>query len=147
MASWFRRTGSEVLGWSLVAIGIALLVLPGPGTIVLVAGVALLAPHYTWAQRILDPLHERAVEAGKKGVSTHLRVMMSLAGVVWLAGLGVLWLASPPIPVFAVRIWGIGFDVGPEWPGGHAVGVGLLTSGIAGAILLGYSVYRWSPRR
>ncbi len=42
MKGWFRRTGSEVLGWSLVALGGALLVLPGPGALVLVAGVALL---------------------------------------------------------------------------------------------------------
>ena len=58
MASWFQRTGSEVLGWILVVVGLALLILPGPGMLALVAGVALLAPHYAWARRILDPLHE-----------------------------------------------------------------------------------------
>lgn len=147
MASWFRRTGSEVLGWTLVAVGIALLVLPGPGAIILVAGVALLAPHYTWAQRILDPLHERAVEAGQRSVSTRSRVILSLVGVLWLTSLGVIWLASPTIPEFNLRMWSFEFDIGPELPGGHAVGVGLLTSGIAAGLLLGYSVYRWSPRR
>ena len=60
MTSWFRRTGSEVLGWSLVVLGLALLVLPGPGILALVAGVALLAPHYEWARRIIDPLHDHA---------------------------------------------------------------------------------------
>src|SRR5690349_12526924 len=120
MTSWFRRTGSEVLGWVLVALGIALLVLPGPGALILVAGVALLAPHYTWAQRILDPLHERAVEAGKKSVSTRLRVLMGLAGVVWLTGLGVIWLTAPTIPEFHLRMWNLWLDIGPQLPGGHA---------------------------
>src|SRR5215216_3573582 len=98
MPSWFRRTGSEVLGWVLVAVGIALLVLPGPGLLALVAGTALLAPHYHWARRILDPLHDYAVEAAQKSVETKARVLVSVAGVLWLLLVGIVWLLSPPIP-------------------------------------------------
>jgi hypothetical protein len=141
MASWFQRTGSEVLGWILVVVGLALLVLPGPGMLALVAGVALLAPHYAWARRILDPLHDRAVEAAKHGVSTKSRVLVGAAGVVWLLGIGVVWLLSPPIPEFSV--WG--WDIGPQLPGGSAAGIGLIASGIAGGALLAYSVIRWFP--
>ena len=141
MASWFQRTGSEVLGWTLVVIGLALLVLPGPGMLALVAGVALLAPHYSWARRILDPLHEHAVEAAKQGVSTKGRVLVGVAGVVWILGLGAVWLLSPPIPVFSLWNW----DIGPRLPGGRAAGIGLLASGVAGAALLAYSVKRWYP--
>ena len=141
MQSWFRRTGSEVLGWLLVAAGIALVPLPGPGMIVLVTGVALLAPHYEWARRILDPLHERAVKGAKRSVATPLRVLTSAAGVLWLVGLGVLWLSSPTFPPFTVAGW----MVGPRLPGGHAVGIGLVTSGAAAALLLAYSVKRWYP--
>lgn len=141
MASWFQRTGSEVLGWTLVLLGLALLVLPGPGMLALVAGVALLAPHYAWARRILDPLHDRAVEAAKQGVSTKSRVLAGVASVVWLLGLGLAWLLAPPIPEFSV--WG--WDVGPGLPGGRAAGFGLISSGIAGGALLAYSVMRWFP--
>ena len=141
MTSWFRRTGSEVLGWSLVVLGLALLVLPGPGILALVAGVALLAPHYEWARRILDPLHDHAVEAAKQGVSTRGRVLVGAASVLWIMGLGVVWLISPPIPEFSL----LGWDIGPRLPGGSAAGVGLLASGIAGGALLAYSVKRWYP--
>jgi hypothetical protein len=141
MLRWFRRTGSEVLGWVLVAIGLALLVLPGPGLLALVAGVAVLAQHYHWARRILDPLHDHAVEAAKDGVSTKARVMVGVAGVLWLIALGVVWLISPPIPEFAV--WG--WEVGPRLPGGSATGIGLIASGVAGGALLAYSVKRWYP--
>lgn len=140
MSRW-RRARREVLGWPLVATGIVLLVLPGPGVIVIVVGVALLAPHYTWARRILDPLHDYAVEAAKEGVETKARVLMSAAGVLWLIGLGALWLWSPPIPEFSV--WG--WTIGPRLPGGRAAGLGLVASGIAGGILLAYSVKRWYP--
>jgi hypothetical protein len=141
MTRWFRRTGSEVLGWVLVAVGLALLVLPGPGLLALVAGVALLAPHYSWAHRVLDPLHDHAVEAAKEGVSTKGRVLVGLAGVLWILGLGAVWLLAPPIPEFS--LWG--WDVGPRLPGGRAAGIGMLTSGVAGAALLAYSVKRWYP--
>ncbi len=60
---WFKRTGSEILGWVLIPVGIIMMPAPGPGTLVLVAGVALLAPHHAWAQRILDPLRKQAIEA------------------------------------------------------------------------------------
>jgi len=141
MASWFQRTGSEVLGWLLVVLGIALLVLPGPGMLALVAGIALLAPHYAWARRILDPLHDRAVEAAKQGVSTLSRILVGAAGVIWLFGIGLVWLASPAIPEFS--LWGL--TIGPQLPGGRATGIGLIASGAAGGALLAYSVIRWFP--
>ena len=141
MASWFQRTGSEVLGWTLVAVGLALLVLPGPGMLALVAGVALLAPHYAWARRILDPLHDRAVEAAKKGVSTKRSVLVGVASVLWLLGVGTVWLLAPTIPEFS--LWG--WDIGPRLPGGSAAGIGMITSGIAGGALLASSVSRWDP--
>jgi hypothetical protein len=141
MHRWFKRTGSEVLGWILVAGGVALVPLPGPGLIVLVAGIALLAPHYEWAQRILHPLRERAVEGGKMSVSSLPRLLGSIAGVLWLIGLGVLWLSSPTFPPFTI----LGWTVGPKLPGGNAVGFGLVTSGVIAALLLAYSVKRWYP--
>lgn len=98
MTSWFRRTGAEILGWLLVLVGIPLMPLPGPGTIVLVSGVALLSRQYVWAQRILDPLQRKAVEAARYGVATWPRVFLSFLGGVWLVLLGVLWWRSPEIP-------------------------------------------------
>lgn len=142
MTRWFRRTAGEILGWILVVGGLALLVLPGPGLLALVAGIALLAPHYTWAHRILDPLHDHAVAAAKDGVSTRGRVLAGVAGVVWLLGLGLVWILSPPIPEFSW--WG--WSIGPQLPGGRAAGIGLIASGIAGGALLAYSVIRWFPR-
>src|SRR6476659_5127550 len=125
-----RRVWSEALGWLLVALGLVLMMpgVPGPGLIILVAGIALLAQHYAWARRILDPLHDRAVEAAKRGVETKRRISMSIAGVLWLVALGAIWLLSPPIPEFPR--WG--WEIGPQLPGGSAAGVGLITSGVAG---------------
>ncbi|MFL6089735.1 MAG: PGPGW domain-containing protein [Aeromicrobium sp.] len=141
MPRWLHRTAGEILGWALVVGGIALLVLPGPGLIVLVAGVAMLAPHYEWARRILDPLRKRAVKGAKQGVSTIPRILATAAGSLWLVGLGVVWLISPDIPEFSV----LGWHVGPKLPGGLAAAIGLLTSGVIAGAVLAYSVGRWYP--
>src|SRR5262244_2233855 len=49
-----------VAGWLLVVTGVLLLFLPGPGILVLLAGVGLLARRYHWAQRALHWTREQA---------------------------------------------------------------------------------------
>jgi uncharacterized protein (TIGR02611 family) len=43
-------------GFTLLVIGIALLVLPGPGWLTIAAALALLAAEFTWARWALDKL-------------------------------------------------------------------------------------------
>ncbi|MFT4188915.1 MAG: PGPGW domain-containing protein [Aeromicrobium sp.] len=140
---WFLGVGSLTLGWILVVVGALMMPLPGPGMIGLVSGVALLARHYAWARRVLDPLQFRAVEAAKYSVATIPRIIVSFLGGLWLFATGVLWCWSPTIPEFTVL--GVGF--GPELPAaGWGVGLGLAVSGSAAWALLGYSVWRWRVR-
>jgi Putative transmembrane protein (PGPGW) len=44
-----RRTAVAVAGSMVVVVGLALLVLPGPGLVLLTAGLALLASEFAWA--------------------------------------------------------------------------------------------------
>ncbi len=41
-----------VVGFLLLAVGAALLVLPGPGLLVIAAGIAVLALEFPWAERL-----------------------------------------------------------------------------------------------
>jgi hypothetical protein len=105
-----------------------------------VAGIAMLAPHYAWAQRILDPLKVKAIEAARYGVATVPRIVISALGGLWLFGLGVVWWVSPTIPEF--DLLNVGF--GPKLPGaGWGTALGLMTSAAAAWFLLAYSVHRW----
>jgi uncharacterized protein (TIGR02611 family) len=58
-----KRMAVAVLGGALVVAGLAMLVLPGPGILVVVAGFAVLGTEFVWAERALDYTKDRASSA------------------------------------------------------------------------------------
>ena len=48
-----RKVVVAVVGSTVLAIGIALIVLPGPAVIVIPAGLTILATEFVWARRLL----------------------------------------------------------------------------------------------
>ncbi len=54
-----RRIGVSVLGGALLILGIVLLPLPGPGLLVIAAGLAVLATEFPWAERLLGRVRDR----------------------------------------------------------------------------------------
>jgi uncharacterized protein (TIGR02611 family) len=54
-----RRIGILVGGWILLLVGVALLVLPGPGIPLIIAGLALLGTQFEWARRASGWLRQR----------------------------------------------------------------------------------------
>jgi uncharacterized protein (TIGR02611 family) len=51
-----KRYFKIVAGFTLLAVGIVMIVTPGPGWLVIVLGLALLAAEFVWAQRLLNHL-------------------------------------------------------------------------------------------
>ena len=64
-----KRMAIFVVGMVLVAGGLAMLVLPGPGLLVIIAGLAVLATEFAWAERLLDRAKEQATKAKDKATS------------------------------------------------------------------------------
>ena len=58
-----RRLLVLVLGVSVMIVGIAMIVLPGPAFIVIPAGLALLATEFAWARHVLRKLKIQALRA------------------------------------------------------------------------------------
>lgn len=66
IAGHARRTAIFVTGWVVVAAGLAMLVLPGPGLLVVIGGLSILAVEFAWARRLRDRANERMRTAAQK---------------------------------------------------------------------------------
>ncbi len=135
-----KKLAVTVVGWVLVVAGVVLIAIPGPGLLILLAGLVVLAGEYAWAQRFVDPVRVQALRAAEESVASWWRIIATLLGGAWLAGLGVLWWVDPQIP----RIW----ILGPRLPlGGWPTGSGLILSAFIVWGLMIYSIRRFRSRR
>ncbi len=135
-----KRIGVEVVGWVLLVAGVAALVLPGPGLLMVFAGLAVLSQQYEWAERRLAPIKYRALKGAAEGVETPLRIVLSVLGVLFLVACGVLWIVKPAQPGW----WPL-----PDWlwlPGGIGTGSTLILSAVIAAALVVYSYRRFHGR-
>ena len=128
------RLGLEVLGWLLVLAGLAGILLPGPGVLLLALGLWVHARHYRWAARLVDPVRRaarRAVEASVKSVP---RVAVAAALSLGLVAAGLAWGIRPGAPAW--------WPISNNWwlPGGWATGGSLIVGGAVALGTLGWSV-------
>jgi uncharacterized protein (TIGR02611 family) len=56
-----------VIGLTVLAIGVAMIVLPGPATVVIPLGLGILAVEFAWARRMLERLKSGANQVLGKG--------------------------------------------------------------------------------
>lgn len=77
-----RKVAVLIVGVAVVLAGVALLALPGPGMVVIIVGLVILATEFSWAQRWLDYAVERAAGATTKvQESKSGRIMLALSGL------------------------------------------------------------------
>jgi tellurite resistance protein TerC len=55
-----------VAGFTILVVGIAMIVLPGPAVVVIPIGLAILATEFIWARKLLDTVKERIERMRKK---------------------------------------------------------------------------------
>jgi uncharacterized protein (TIGR02611 family) len=93
IATSAKRVAVLVVGVVILGAGVAMLVLPGPGILVIVLGLAILASEFAWAERALDKAkHNAAAVTGKISSGRSGRLLMITTGVAMLTG-GALALA------------------------------------------------------
>lgn len=129
MGSHAKRAVAAVAGGVLLAAGVALLVLPGPGLLLVLAGLIVLSTAFPALERHVGPVRARAMKAAEDSVSSPLRIAFSVATGLALYAAGAAWWLVPELPFSG-------------WP----TGVSLVLSGTVLLVLLGYS-YRQVARR
>ncbi|MGW0149243.1 PGPGW domain-containing protein [Streptomyces sp. NPDC003333] len=120
-----RRATALVTGGALLLTGVALLVLPGPGLLLVLAGLLALSREFPGVRRYVDPVRDRALRAADDSVASPLRLAASVLAGAGLLAAGVTWGLRPRLPF-----------------GGWATGSGLILSGL---VLLGLLL--WSLDR
>ncbi|WP_330329495.1 TIGR02611 family protein [Streptomyces sp. NBC_00536] len=103
--SW--QVGVFIVGLAVIAAGIAMLVLPGPGWVAIFAGLVIWATEFAWAQVVLRWTKRKVSEAAQKALDPKVRrrniiltsVGLVIAGVLigfylWKYGLTLPWNAK-----------------------------------------------------
>ena len=120
-----KRVTIAIVGGVVVLIGIALLVLPGPGLLLVLAGLLILASEFPALERYVDPVQARAMKAAEDSVSSPLRIAWSVCMGLGLIGAGIAWGLIPWLPFH-----------------GWSTGSSLILSG-----LILYALLIWSYRK
>jgi hypothetical protein len=109
-------------GGILLVAGIALLVLPGPGMLLVLAGLVVLSNSFPRLERHVEPVRRLALQGMRESVSSPLRIAGSVLAGLALIAAGIVWGLVPALPFSG-------------WP----TGSGLILSGLILLGLLGYS--------
>ncbi|MFD5448205.1 PGPGW domain-containing protein [Streptomyces sp. NPDC127100] len=100
-----RRVALGALGAVLVLVGVALLVLPGPGLLLVFAGVVLLSRAVPALDRYVGPVRRQAMRGVEESVSSPWRIAGSVTAGLCLVGAGLVWGLVPRVPFAG---WGTG---------------------------------------
>ncbi|MEU9712088.1 TIGR02611 family protein [Streptomyces sp. NPDC059164] len=84
--SW--QVGVFIVGLGVVVAGVLMLVLPGPGWLVIFAGMAIWATEFVWAQLVLRWTKRKVTEAAQRALDPKVRrrnIILTTAGFVIVA--------------------------------------------------------------
>lgn len=93
LAKYGKRIVVIVAGSAVTIAGGAMLVLPGPGFLVIFMGLAILSSEFEWADRLRERVRDRAEQAAKAtGVSLRAIVAVGIFFAVVISAAAWIWL-------------------------------------------------------
>ncbi|MDP2712404.1 MAG: PGPGW domain-containing protein [Solirubrobacteraceae bacterium] len=97
--SFLVRVLYTIVGFTVLLVGLAMVVLPGPALIVIPIGLALLSLEFAWAEGMLERALEHAERAKHtaRRTTTRQRVLIALAVALAIGGL-IAWAIFGDIP-------------------------------------------------
>jgi len=111
-AQWIRviarnakRLMVLILGVAVLAAGVAMLALPGPGVLVIILGLVILATEFAWAERLLDRTTATAAGAASRVTDNNTgRAALAFSGLAMIAGGIVVAVILPDFLVVGVSV-------------------------------------------
>ncbi|MFR9798919.1 TIGR02611 family protein [Streptomyces sp. MS06] len=96
--SW--QVGVFIVGLAVVAAGVVMLPLPGPGWVVIFGGMAIWATEFVWAQLVLRWTKRKVTEAAQRALDPEVRRRNLVLTTIGLVIVGV---------VVGIYLWKFGF--------------------------------------
>ena len=118
-----RRIAVTVAGTVILAVGVVLLVAPGPGLLVIALALAVFAIEYQWARRNLAAVQARARSAALKAAANRVATASAVLFGIGAIGLGAVLVFTDLLPV-----------------SGAGTGVGVAVGGLTVLVTMVYSV-------
>ena len=75
--AWLKRMVVTVIGFTVLLVGLAMVVLPGPAVIVIPLGLAILATEFVWARRLLERARATITHKGARKKKQSRRMIKS----------------------------------------------------------------------
>lgn len=94
-----------IVGVAVLAAGVAMLALPGPGVVVIIVGLVILGTEFAWAERMLDKTTEKAAGAATKVTGNKSgQLALAASGVGMIIGGIVIAVVSSTFLVVGVSV-------------------------------------------
>jgi Putative transmembrane protein (PGPGW) len=124
---WFTRNLKRlvvlVLGFTVLGAGVLMLVLPGPGVLIIIAGLAILATEFVWAERAMNATLSRASKvSGAVTGNTTGRIALAISALFLISAGAVVFIVVDPY---------------------RMVGLTVALAGVVGLAVLHPRVQRW----
>jgi uncharacterized membrane protein YfcA len=97
-----RRIAVTIVGTVILAVGVVLLVAPGPGLLVILLALIVLAGEYEWARRNLTAVRARARSAADKTAASRVATATAVLFGVGAIGLGGVLIFTDVLPLSGV---------------------------------------------
>jgi len=127
-ARLLRRIGITVLGVAVLGLGAAMLVLPGPGFLVVALGFFILGLEYDWARTRFEAARQKAADLADLAASRVWSTAGSILFGIAMVAAGILWISYDDLPGSSA------------WSGGSVIFGGL-------AVLATIFVSLWQARQ
>ena len=100
-----KRLMILILGVAVLAAGVAMLALPGPGVLVIILGLVILATEFAWAERLLDRTTATAAGAASRVTDNNTgRAALAFSGLAMIVGGIVVAVLFPSLLVVGVSV-------------------------------------------
>lgn len=123
-----RRIAVTVAGTVILAVGVVLLVAPGPGLVVIALALTVFALEYRWARRYVAAVQARARSAALKAAASRVATAGTVLFGIGAIGLGAVLVCVDELPFSGVK-----------------TGVSVAIGGVTVLATMAYSI--WELRR